>query len=84
MRGRVMSLWSVAFMGSTPIGGPIVGWIGASAGPRWALGIGAAAAVAAAGVGWMTARSSRSAPSSTPGAAPPPDELPVASSAVTR
>ena len=28
MRGRVMSLWSVAFLGSTPIGGPLVGLIG--------------------------------------------------------
>ncbi|HLH46867.1 MAG TPA: MFS transporter, partial [Acidimicrobiales bacterium] len=26
MRGRVMSLWSVAFMGTTPIGGPLVGF----------------------------------------------------------
>ena len=26
MRGRVMSLWFVAFQGSTPIGGPIIGW----------------------------------------------------------
>jgi len=62
MRGRVMSLWSVAFMGSTPIGGPVVGWIGSAAGPRWALGIGAAAAIAAAALGWMTLVSSRKAP----------------------
>lgn len=62
MRGRVMSLWSVAFMGSTPIGGPIVGWIGGSAGPRWALGVGALAAVVAAALGWVTLRSSRRAP----------------------
>ena len=44
MRGRVMSLWTVAFIGSTPVGAPSVGWV---AGPRWALGLGAAAAVAA-------------------------------------
>jgi MFS family permease len=61
MRGRVMSLWSVAFMGSTPIGGPIVGWIGGSAGPRWALGVGAVAAIAAAAVGWATLGSPRRA-----------------------
>jgi MFS family permease len=41
MRGRVMSLWFVAFQGSTPIGGPIVGWIMAVIGPRAGLGIGA-------------------------------------------
>ena len=38
MRGRVMSLWFVAFLGSTPIGGPIVGWVMALAGARAGLG----------------------------------------------
>ena len=38
MRGRVMSLWSVAFLGSTPIGGPLVGLIGGIFGARYALG----------------------------------------------
>ena len=37
MRGRVMALWALAWLGSTPIGGPIVGWIGQAVGPRWAL-----------------------------------------------
>ena len=37
MRGRVMALWALAWLGSTPIGGPIVGWIGQSVGARWAL-----------------------------------------------
>jgi MFS family permease len=41
MRGRVMSLWFVAFQGSTPIGGPIVGWLMAVIGPRAGLGLGA-------------------------------------------
>jgi MFS family permease len=45
MRGRVMALWALAWLGSTPIGGPIVGWIGQSAGARWALVIGGAAAL---------------------------------------
>ena len=40
MRGRVMSLWGVAWLGSTPIGGPIVGWIGEEFGARWSLIIG--------------------------------------------
>jgi MFS family permease len=40
MRGRVMALWALAWLGSTPIGGPIVGWVGQSVGPRWALVIG--------------------------------------------
>ena len=45
MRGRVMALWAVAFMGSTPVGGPIMGWIGENVGPRWALGLGGMAAL---------------------------------------
>ena len=46
MRGRVMALWAVAFLGSTPIGGPIVGWIGEHFGPRIALGLGGVATLA--------------------------------------
>jgi MFS family permease len=41
MRGRVMSLWFVAFQGSTPIGGPIVGVVMAMLGARAGLGLGA-------------------------------------------
>ena len=40
MRGRVMALWALAWLGSTPIGGPIVGWAGQTVGARWALVIG--------------------------------------------
>ena len=43
MRGRVMSLWFVAFQGSTPIGGPLIGAAMAMIGPRAGLGIGALA-----------------------------------------
>jgi MFS family permease len=45
MRGRVMALWALAWLGSTPIGGPIVGWVGQTAGARWSLVIGGAAAL---------------------------------------
>jgi MFS family permease len=41
MRGRVMALWFVAFQGSTPVGGPIVGATIALLGPRAGLGLGA-------------------------------------------
>jgi MFS family permease len=51
MRGRVMSLWAVAFLGSTPIGGPIAGFVAENAGPRWGLVLGGVAALAAAAVG---------------------------------
>jgi MFS family permease len=46
MRGRVMALYSVVFIGSTPIGGPLMGWISGPAGPRAGLLVGAAAAIA--------------------------------------
>ena len=51
MRGRVMALWTVAFLGTTPVGGPIIGFIAENAGPRWALSLGALAALSAAGLG---------------------------------
>jgi MFS family permease len=37
MRGRVMSLYLVCFMGGTPVGAPIIGWLAGAAGPRWGL-----------------------------------------------
>ena len=37
MRGRVMALYSVVFLGSTPIGGPLVGWLSQAYDPRVAL-----------------------------------------------
>ncbi|MDR3557732.1 MAG: MFS transporter [Syntrophobacteraceae bacterium] len=54
MRGRVLSLWAIAFLGSTPIGGPVVGWIGEFAGPRWSLAIGGVAAILAAALAYRT------------------------------
>jgi MFS family permease len=57
MRGRVMSLWSVAFQGSTPLGGPIIGFIGGALGARYSLGAGAFAALIAGVFGYtMLAR----------------------------
>jgi MFS family permease len=56
MRGRVMSLWFVAFQGSTPIGGPIVGAVMAAAGARAGLGLGALTCVLAAACGWLALR----------------------------
>jgi len=54
MRGRVMALWSVAWLGSTPIGGPIVGWMGQHLGARWSLVIGGLAALAAGLAGYAS------------------------------
>ncbi|MEA2292876.1 MAG: hypothetical protein QOE86_515 [Solirubrobacteraceae bacterium] len=48
LRGRVMALYAVVFLGSTPIGAPLVGWLAGSVGPRAGLVLGGAAALAAA------------------------------------
>jgi MFS family permease len=56
MRGRVMSFWSVAFLGSTTLGGPVVGWFAGVAGARWGLALGGFAALAAAALGALTLR----------------------------
>ncbi len=56
MRGRVMALWAVAFLGSTPIGGPVIGWITSEAGARVGLGVGALSCLAAAGFGYLAIR----------------------------
>ena len=47
MRGRVLALQAMLFLGSTPIGGPIVGWVAQEFGARWSLVLGAVACVAA-------------------------------------
>lgn len=58
MRGRVMSLYMVVFLGATPVGSPVVGWIGETFGARWAIGIGSITAllVAAGAALWVKRR----------------------------
>lgn len=59
MRGRVMSLWTIAYAGSTTIGGPIIGWIGQISNPRISLVAGAIAAFVAAGWGVFNLRTKK-------------------------
>ena len=56
MRGRVMALWAVAVLGSTPIGAPIVGLVSQHFGGRAGLVVGAIACLVAAGLGALVAR----------------------------
>jgi MFS family permease len=37
MRGRVMALYLMCFLGGTPVGAPIVGWVANTVGPRWGM-----------------------------------------------
>jgi MFS family permease len=70
MRGRVMALWSVSFMGSTLLGAPVVGWVSQVLDPRWALGLGALASFAAGAIGVAAVRRARLSAGAT--AAPEP------------
>ena len=54
MRGRVLALFSMVFLGSTPIGGPIVGWISQELSPRAGLAIGGIATALVAA--WVARR----------------------------
>ncbi len=56
MRGRVMALWMVAFLGSTPIGGPIAGAVSQEFGGRAGLVLGAAACLLTAALGAVAVR----------------------------
>ncbi len=56
MRGRVLALQSMVFLGSTPIGNPIVGWIAEDLGARYALAVGALACLGAGAWGVVVAR----------------------------
>jgi MFS family permease len=48
MRGRVMALWVMVFLGSTPIGGPFTGFVASHFGVRFAMGLGAVATLVVA------------------------------------
>jgi MFS family permease len=57
MRGRVMGLYLLCFMGGTPVGSPVVGWVAQSFGPRWGmLGGGVICLLATIGIGGYLAR----------------------------
>jgi MFS family permease len=55
-RGRMIALWQVAFQGTTPIGGPLVGWVIAVSDPRSGLAVGGLSCLVAAAGGVMLAR----------------------------
>jgi MFS family permease len=55
MRGRVMALYFMCFLGGTPVGAPLIGWIGEHLGARWSLVVGGAVVVVAglAALAWL-------------------------------
>lgn len=62
MRGRVAALFTVAFLGSTPIGGPIIGWVSQQLGPRAGLWVGGVATLAVTAAAIAGIRRRREAP----------------------
>ena len=76
LRGRVMALYSVVFLGSTPIGAPLVGGLAELAGPRAGLVLGGAAALLAAMWGRLAfARMRERGTPARPGASPGPEAV---------
>jgi len=55
-RGRVMAMFSIVYLGSTPLGGPVIGWVAEHAGARAGFAVGAAATLAAGAAVLLAAR----------------------------
>jgi MFS family permease len=66
MRGRVMALFALVFLGSTPIGGPLMGWIAERFGPRTSLAVAAVATVLVGLAGLRRLRRGRGGPWGSP------------------
>lgn len=66
MRGRVIALQSMVFMGSTPIGGPMIGWASQQFGPRVGIAIGGASCLVAALFGVTAGRRTATARAAAP------------------
>ena len=67
-RGRVMALWAVAFLGSTPLGAPVIGAVSEHISPRGGLVVGGVACLTAAAIGLLA--QTRGGGRAEPGGAP--------------
>ena len=56
LRGRVMALYMTIFIGTTPVGAPLVGWVGEVWGPRWSIALGGIVSLLAAGTAALVVR----------------------------
>jgi len=59
MRGRVMAVYSLLFVGGTAVGGPAAGWVSQTFSPRMGLAFGAVLSIVASGILWIRARNER-------------------------
>ena len=76
VRGRVVAILLAIAVGGTPLGAPIVGWVADTFGPRWALGVGAAAGISAAVV-LLTHLRPDARPTPLPNSSAAPDQEPA-------
>ena len=67
MRGRVMSVYTVVFLGSTPLGGPLMGWVSQQWGAPVALHLAGGLTLLAAAVAGLSARRRHAAATAAPG-----------------
>lgn len=65
-RGRIMALFGLVYLGTTPLGGPLTGWIITTAGPGVALLVGAAACLVASAAAWAVRTPPAPHPAATP------------------
>jgi predicted MFS family arabinose efflux permease len=75
MRGRVMALYGIAFLGSTPLGSPIVGWVSEQFGPRAGFAMGGVAALVAGAVAVWSFTQARERAAPVPARLPAPADL---------
>jgi MFS family permease len=47
-RGRIMGIYLMIFLGGTPLGSPVIGWVGQTIGPRFAMAMGGVITIIAA------------------------------------
>jgi MFS family permease len=69
-RGRVMALWAVAFLGSTPLGAPVIGAVSEHLSPRGGLVVGGVACLTAAAIGLLAMSRGRGRGHAEPDGAP--------------
>lgn len=66
MRGRVLALQAIVFLGTTPIGGPLLGWVCEVFGARAGLAVGGVACLVAAAFGHLSTRHDTTPHDTTP------------------
>jgi MFS family permease len=70
LRGRVMAIYMTIVMGGTPLGSPVIGWIGEQYGARWTLVVGGALVLVGVGLAVVVRRAAVARLEPTTGSTP--------------